>query len=407
VGQACILRRVKAAIASLVAVTALSAAAAAVAWAGGPTSRPPGAPNAGSAAAKVRLVRVGRFSRPTYLTAPKGDTERQFVVEQRGVIRVIRKGKKLGRPFLSLRKRVGCCGEAGMLSMAFAPDYARSRRFYVYYSDRSGTIEVDEFKRSAKSEDRAVPSSRRVVLRQRHTTRNHKGGQLQFGGDGMLYLGLGDGGPQKDPAQRGQKLSTLLGKILRIDPRHGRRYRVPRNNPFVGRKGARPEIWAYGVRNPWRFSFTRQGSFVLGDVGQGKVEELDYLVGHRGRPPRGGANFGWSIFEGRSRFRPGTAPGHVKPILQRRHRSGSGGPCGIIGGYVVRDRSLKGLVGRYVYGDFCDGGLRVVRLRKGRALGDRALGPKVTGTSSFGQDARGRLYVTSVLGPVYRLVRRR
>jgi glucose/arabinose dehydrogenase len=382
---------VKTAIASLAVLTALSAGAV--------------APE--RAAAKVGLKKVGRFSRPSYVTAPKGDTQRIFVVEQRGVIRVVKNGKKLRRPFLSIRKRVRCCGEAGMLSMAFAPDYARSRRFYVYYTARSGAVEVDEFKRSTKSRDRALPSSRRLVLTQPHPTNNHKGGQLQFGGDGMLYMGLGDGGPQKDPAKRGQKLSTKLGKILRIDPRHGKRYRVPRSNPFVGRKGVRPEIWAYGVRNPWRFSFTRQGSFVLGDVGQNKFEELDYLVGRRGHPPRGGANFGWSIFEGNSRFRPGSPAHYVKPILTRRHRGGAGGPCGIIGGYVITERSFGALRGRYVYGDFCDKRLRVVKLRKGRARGDRALGPRVPATSSFGQDARGRIYVTSVLGPVYRLVARR
>lgn len=357
--------------------------------------------SAHDAASPVRLVQLGRFSRPTYLTAPSGDRRRQFVVEGAGVVRVVRDGRRVPRPFLDIRRRVRCCGESGLLSMAFAPDYARSRRFYVYYTDRSGSIRVDEFRRSARDEELALPGTRRAVLRQPHRTENHKGGQLRFGSDGMLYVGLGDGGPAKDPHRRGQDLRTLLGKILRIDPRHGRRYRIPRSNPFAGRRGVRREIWAYGVRNPWRFSFTRQGSFVLGDVGQDRVEEIDYVSGRRGRPPRGGHNFGWSIFEGSRRFRPGRAPGHVPPVLEHPHRRG--GSCSIIGGHVVRDRELPSLRGSYVYGDFCDPRLRVVRLRGGRAAGDRLLGPRVDGTSSLGEDAQGRLYVMSVTGPVYRL----
>jgi glucose/arabinose dehydrogenase len=349
----------------------------------------------------VRLVRVGRFSRPTYVVSPPGDTRRQLVVEQRGVVRIVRDGSRLARPFLDLRRRVGCCGEAGLLSLAFAPDYARSRRFYVYYTTRSGSIAVDELRRSLRDPERAVAGSRRRVLRQRHRTANHKGGQLRFGADGMLYLGLGDGGPQGDPHRRGQDLGTLLGKILRIDPRARRGYRVPRSNPFVRRVGARPEIWAYGVRNPWRFAFTRRGALLLGDVGQNAVEELDYLPGRRGGQPRGGVNFGWSVFEGSRRFRPGDAPGHVPPVLERRH--GPGGPCGIIGGFPVRDRSLATLRGRYVYGDFCEPGLRTVAIRRGRAVGDRAVGVRVSAMSSFGEDAQGRVYVMSVTGPVWRL----
>ena len=361
----------------------------------------PAESSAQPSSADVRLVPVGRFSRPTYLTAPPGDRRRQFVVEGRGVIHVVRDGRRLGRPFLDIRRRVRCCGESGLLSMAFAPDYARSRRLYVYYTDRAGSIAVDEFRRSARSEDAALPSTRRTVLRQTHRTENHKGGQLRFGSDGMLYVGLGDGGPARDPRRRGQNLGTLLGKILRIDPRHGRRYRVPRSNPFLRRRGARGEIWAYGVRNPWRFSFTRAGSFVLADVGQDKVEEIDYVSGRRGRPPRGGYNFGWSIFEGRRRFRPGRAPGHVPPVLEHAHRPG--GLCSIIGGHVVRDPALPALRGSYVYGDFCEPRLRAVDLSGGRARSDRAVGPRVDGMSSFGEDAQGRIYVTSVLGPVYRL----
>ena len=358
-----------------------------------------------ASAAAVKLQRVGRFSRPTYLTSPPGDRRRQFVVEQRGVVRVLRDGRRLRRPFLDIRRRVSCCEESGLLSLAFAPGYARSRRFYVYYTDRSGAVVVEQYRRSAASEDRAVASSRRRVLRQEHRTRNHKGGQLQFGGDGMLYVGLGDGGPQRDPARRGQDLRTLLGKILRIDPRAGGGYSVPSSNPFARRRGVRREIWAYGVRNPWRFSFTRRGSLALGDLGQNAVEEVDYVLGRRGRPARGPLNFGWSVFEGRSRFRARARPRVTAAGDRAPPRRGAA--CGVIGGYVVRDRSLRGLVGRYVYGDFCDTRLRVATLRLGRARGDRALGPRVRGTSSFGEDAQRRVYVMSVTGPVYRLAQRR
>jgi hypothetical protein len=288
--------------------------------------------------------------------------------------------------------------------MAFAPDYATTHRFYVYYTDRHGDITVAEFRSSATTPDRASPATGRVVLRQRHDTFNHKGGSMQFGPDGLLYVGLGDGGPQKDPRRRGQNLHTRLGKILRIDPRRaGRRpYRVPRSNPFVRRRGARPEIWAYGVRNPWRFSFTPAGAFVLGDVGQDRFEEVDYVRSPgRGRPPRGGYNFGWSIFEGRSRFRPGRARGYVPPVLVHRHPR----LCSIIGGYVIRDRSLGALRGRYVYGDFCNPRMRVAKLRAGRITVDRPLGPRLSGLTSFGQDGRGRLWATSFSG-VYRLARR-
>ena len=361
-------------------------------------------PSSSAQSGSVGLELVGRFSRPTYVISPPGDARRQLVVEQRGVVRVIRDGVRVARPFLDLRQRVGCCGEAGLLSLAFAPDYARSRRLYVYYTTRSGSIAVDELTRSARDPELAVARSRRRVLRQRHRTDNHKGGQLRFGSDGMLYLGLGDGGPQMDPQRRGQDLRTRLGKILRIDPRVRRRYRVPRSNPFVRRPGARPEIWAYGVRNPWRFTFTRRGALLLGDVGQNEVEELDYLPGRRGRPPRGGANFGWSVFEGSRRFRAGDAPGHVAPILERRH--GRGGPCGIIGGVVVRDPALPSLRGRYLYGDFCEPGLRSVTVVRGRAVGDRPLGVSVRAMSSFGEDAQGRVYAMSVTGPVWRLAAR-
>ena len=204
------------------------------------------------AAPSVRLLLLGRFRAPTYVAAPPGDDRRRFVVERAGRIVVVRDGRRLPEPFLDLRGRVQTGGESGMLSMAFAPHYARSRRFYVYYTDNRGFIRVEEFQRAMGSEDRALPGSRRLVIRHPHFRFNHKGGQLQFGPDGMLYMGFGDGGGMGDPDRNAQNLGRLLGKLLRLDPRPGRRrgYRIPRGNPFAHRRGAREEVYAYGLRNP-------------------------------------------------------------------------------------------------------------------------------------------------------------
>jgi glucose/arabinose dehydrogenase len=301
------------------------------------------------AARGVRLKLLGRFNAPTYLTAPRGDRHRRFVVERAGTIRVIRNGKRLKTPFLNITSSVRTDGEAGLLSMAFAPDYSKSRLFYIYFVAKNGFLHIEEFKRSSKSADRAVKSSRRVVLVQPHHRFNHKGGQLQFGPDGMLYTGFGDGGGGGDPDRAAQNRGVLPGKLLRIDPRHhakGRGYRIPSDNPFAKRSGIRHEIYAYGLRNPFRFSFDRtKGSLVVGDVGQDAVEEVDFIKNTRGRgkTPRGGYNFGWSVFEGRSRYRSGSAPGAIGPVTQRTHDQGF---CSVIGGYVIRDRSL----GKRFYG---------------------------------------------------------
>jgi glucose/arabinose dehydrogenase len=352
------------------------------------------------AAAGVRLALLGRFAEPTYLTAPPGDTRRRFVVERAGRIRIVRRGRRLGRPFLDIADRVQTGGESGLLSMAFAPDYARSRRFYVYYTDNAGFIVVDQYRRRPGNPDRTQPGSRRTVIRIPHHEFNHKGGQVLFGPDGFLYLGPGDGGGGGDPDRNAQNLDRLLGKILRIDPLPNGGYRVPASNPFVGRKGAQGEVFAYGLRNPWRFSFDRRtGAFTVADVGQDEVEEVSYVR----RPGNGGINFGWSVFEGRRSYNGGSAPGHVPPIVERTHGQGW---CSISGGYVVRDRSLPRLRGKYVFGDLCDPKLRVASLRGGRSRGGRALGVRVSNLVSFGEDARGRVYAVSLDGPVYRLAPR-
>jgi len=364
------------------------------------------APGRAAAAPQVRLAKVGGFDAPTYLTSPRGDTRRRFVTERAGTIRVVRGRRKLPRPFLDIRSQVSTAGEGGLLSMAFDPGYARNRLYYVYYVDGSGALRVDRFRRAKASRERTERGSRRMVIRQPHPRSNHKGGQLQFGRDGMLYMGFGDGGGGGDPDGNAQNLGVRLGKLLRIDPRPGGGYGIPRDNPFVRRPGAAGEVFAYGLRNPYRFSFDRRtGDLTLGDVGQDEVEEVDFLrASGKARRPRGGVNFGWDVFEGRSPFEAGAAPGALAPVLQRTHAQGS---CSITGGYVIRDRSLGSLYGAYVYGDLCDSALRVARLRTGAARGDRALGPKLANLISFGEDARGHVHAMSLDGGVYRLVARR
>lgn len=359
-------------------------------------------PRAREAARGVRLTRIGAFDSPVYVTQPRGERRRLFVVEQGGRIRVVRGGRVLERPFLDITGRVQSGGEQGLLSMAFAPDYARSRRFYVYYTDRDGDTRVVEYRRGS-SPDRANPRSARQVLFQDQPESNHNGGLLLFGPDDLLYVGLGDGGGGGDQHGRignAQDLGTLLGKILRIDPRRtrGRPYRIPRDNPFVGRAGAKPAIYSYGLRNPWRFSFDRRtGDLSIGDVGQNAFEEIDFVRRGQGA----GANFGWRAWEGNSRYDDSlNAPNHVRPVLTYGRDRG----CSVTGGYVIRDRRLRAQRGRYVYGDFCEGRLLTARLRPGGASDRSSLGGlRVSSLSSFGEDSRGRIYVVSLAGPVYRL----
>jgi glucose/arabinose dehydrogenase len=362
------------------------------------------APAEPTARRPVRLLRLGRFDQPTYITAPRGDS-RRFVVEREGRIRVLKGGRVLGTPFLDISSRVTTGGESGLLSMAFARDYRTSHRFWVYYTDRQGFIQIDQFRASGGNPDSADPGSRQSVLRVPHHRSNHKGGQLQVGPDGMLYAGFGDGGAGGDPDENAQNLGRMLGKMIRIDPKPDGGYQVPPDNPFRNRSGALPEIYAYGLRNPYRFSFDRRtGNLTIGDVGQDEVEEIDFIRGRSGgRQPRGGYNFGWDTFEGRSRFESGSAPGHIRPVLQRTH---SQGYCSITGGYVIRDRSLgRGWTGNYVFGDYCDGTLRFSHLRRPSAR-SHPTSLKVSGLVSFGEDSRGRVYAVSLNGPIYRIGRR-
>lgn len=342
---------------------------------------------------------VGKFQSPIYVTAPDGDP-RLFVVERGG--RIVIDGQT--SPFLDITDRVVVQGEGGLLSMAFAPDYAQSGLFYVFFTNRSGAIRIYEFRRNPDNPNDALESSARRVMRITHPTyQNHYGGQLQFGPGGALFVSTGDGGGGDDPNGNAQDKGSLLGKILRINPRPdgGDPYGVPRSNPFVGRSG-RDEIFAYGLRNPYRFSFDRlTGDLTIGDVGQDRREEIDF----RRAGARPGANFGWDCFEGTLVNEGGRSclrgpSGHRKPVHEYRR---IGSYCSVIGGYVARDASLGSLQGDYVYGDFCNDTLRAVRLTGDGSSDDRAINVDVQQLVSFGEDGSGRLYAVSLEGQVYRL----
>jgi glucose/arabinose dehydrogenase len=354
---------------------------------------------AGAPALKKKSI--GRFKAPVHVSSAPG-VRALYVVEQGGRVRVVRK-RKLKRPFLDIRGKVLHSGEQGLLSIAFHPGFRRNRLAYLYYTNNKGNNVVAEV-RARRGGLRARRKTLRIVLVIRHPGQpNHNGGQLDFAPDGLLYIGTGDGGGAQDPDDSAQSRGSLLGKILRIDPRRSgsRRYTIPAGNPFVGKPG-RGEIYSLGLRNPYRFSFQRvrgKTRILIGDVGQSAFEEIDYeSLGFAN-----GANFGWNDFEGfrRTSFGDPPAPRQAKPILV--YGTYSRGRCAVIGGFVVRDRHLRRLRGRYVYGDYCSGELRSFRPRLKGARGDRSLGLRVPELSSFGEGRRGKLYATSLAGPVYRL----
>jgi glucose/arabinose dehydrogenase len=348
--------------------------------------------------AKVRLNALANFDRPTFVAAPEGAGDLAFVVEREGRIRMLEGERKQGT-FLDMRKWVGCCHvETGLFSVAFAPDYERTRRFYVYFTNRRDNIEIDEFKAKRGHPRKADRGSRRKLIEIRQTGPvNHNGGTVAFGPDGLLYAATGDGGRFDDPSSNGQRKGTLLGKLIRIDPRKGKRrpYRIPDSNPYAGSKGQN-EIYARGLRNPFRFAFDGN-RILIGDVGQSRREEVNVETVRGAR----GANFGWSVYEGTLRFRPGNIR-HTKPAHQYSH---SGSNCSITGGVVIRDERLpKALRGRYVYADYCSGFIRTFVPRLGGSRKDSSLGVGNHGQIvGFGQDARERVYVVQLNGQVSRI----
>jgi glucose/arabinose dehydrogenase len=360
---------------------------------------PPPAPITVSGSAV--LTRIGTFERPILATAPPGDP-RLFVVEQAGTIRIVRAdGTVAPRPFLDIRDRVQLRNEPGLLGLAFAPDYATSGLAYVFYNARSGSgdLVLAEYQRDSADPDILNPYLWRTVLTIVKPWENHNGGMIQFGPDGHLYISVGDGDsgvlyPQGFFAQRRDE---LLGDVLRIDPRRGDPYAVPADNPFVGVVGVRPEIWAYGLRNPWRFWIDHEtGAMFIGDAGNARREEVDLV-------PRGasGLNFGWPCFEGVLPFDTvETCDQPVAPLLEVVRENGV---CAIIGGPVSRDPRLPALEGRYLYGDHCLGKVTVVAVANGRVTASEDLGLLVPQITSFGVDDARRIYVMALDGPLYRL----
>jgi glucose/arabinose dehydrogenase len=345
---------------------------------------------------QVKLEKVGDFDQPDYVTEPPGSAD-LYVVERQGAVRIVRDGQVVSTPALDITDQVDSDGEEqGLLSIAFPPDFRTSRLVYAYYTGNDQDQHVVGY--TVGDDGSFDRSSERELLHMDDFASNHNGGLLLFGPDRQLYIGTGDGGIADDPERNGQNVDSLLGKILRIDPRpsDGRPYTVRSPGPLGA--GALPEICDYGLRNPWRFSFDRgTGSLLIGDVGQNTQEEIDYVPAERVC----GNNFGWSAFEGTDRLNlDQTAPNAVFPILTYSHDDG----CSVTGGYVVRDRSLPALFGRYVYGDFCAGDLRTFEPATPRARDDRPLGLNVPSLSSFGEDNEGHIYVVSLEGPVYRLV---
>jgi glucose/arabinose dehydrogenase len=339
-----------------------------------------------------RLIRIATLDEPVALAVRSGDPA-LYVAEKGGRVVAIRDGSVDPVPVLDLSSEVSHGAEQGLLGIAFSPD---GRFVYANYTDARGDTNLVE---AAMDDRTADPSSLRLVLRVPQPYSNHNGGNLVFGPDGYLYVGLGDGGSAGDPRGYAQSPSTLLGKMLRIDPRPsgGEAYGIPPDNPFVHRQDARPEIWAYGLRNPWRYSFDRAtGDLWIGDVGQFRWEEIDMQPAASG----GGENYGWNAREGAHPYGPTDAPpGTVDPVAEYDH---GGGGCGIIGGYVYRGEAIPGLVGAYVYSDLCLGRLEALRLRRGQVR-RIDLGLSVQAVSSFGEDADGELYVLSLAGGIYRL----
>jgi glucose/arabinose dehydrogenase len=344
----------------------------------------------------VEVIASG-LERPVYLNAPKQD-RRLFVVEQAGVIRIIADGQLLVTPFLDIRDRVGSGGERGLLSVAFHPDYTNNGFFYVNYTDRDGDTRVERYTVTAVPK-LADPTSAKLILTVDQPFGNHNGGLIAFGPDGMLYIGMGDGGSGGDPLRHGQNRNTLLGALLRIDVDGGDPYAVPPDNPFVGSPGARGEIWAYGLRNPWRFAFDREaGTLYIADVGQNRWEEVNVVS-----DAAGGLNYGWNIMEGAHCFAtdPCDNSGLVLPAIEYGHADG----CSVIGGYVYRGTSIPAIRGHYLYADFCAGFLRSFRFADGIVADKRQWNVGDLGqVTSFGEDSQGAIYILSNNGRVYRLI---
>ncbi|HEX9893587.1 MAG TPA: PQQ-dependent sugar dehydrogenase [Gemmatimonadales bacterium] len=351
---------------------------------------------------QLQVVATG-LQFPLLLTAPLTDLTRLFVVEKRGVIRIIRNGQLLPTPFLDIRQKVSTGSEQGLLGLTFHPSYSTNGVFVINYTDTQGDTRIASLKVSANP-DIADPASEEVFLFVDQPFDNHNGGHVTFGPFGFLFIGLGDGGSAGDPGNRAQDLTTTLGKLLRYQVDDAGRVTIPTGNPLVGNPGVLWGIWSWGLRNPWRFSFDRLTSdLYVADVGQNQIEEVNVVKGTDGFGRA--INFGWRIMEGTRCFNPSSgceAGGLRLPVLEYTHAEG----CSVTGGHVYRGQAIAGIVGHYFYSDFCSGWIRSFRYQDG-AANDRREWPELnTGenVSSFGEDAAGELYFMTSAGRVYKLV---
>ena len=359
----------------------------------------------GSAALSLTLTQVAAdLDYPTWLTAPPGE-RRLFVTERPGRVRIVENGVTRDQPYLDIGARVFTEGEGGLLSLVFDPQFARNGYFYVYYTDLQRNIVVERFSAGA-TPTAANQTSGLVILRIPHPTyQNHFGGQLAFGPDGYLYLGTGDGGGGGDPQGNARNLSSLLGKLLRIDVANAtaaQPYAIPAGNPYRDTAGRRPEIWAFGLRNPWRFSFDG-GQLYLSDVGQDLREEVNIAA-----TGQAGLDYGWNILEGTLCYAAATCDraGLTPPVFEYEHGANDVNGCSITGGFVYRGRALPELAGRYFYSDFCGGYLKSF-LATGNGIVEQRdweiadIGRVV----SFGQDAEGELYLLTSGGAIHKIGR--
>lgn len=341
------------------------------------------------------------FAFPLYLTAPAGDA-RLFVVEKGGLVRIVKDGAILGTPFLEVSALVSNGGEQGLLGLAFDPQYAANGRFFVSYTNRAGDNVLASYQVSSDA-DRADAASAVIRLTVEQPYDNHNGGHIAFGPDGYLYMGIGDGGSGGDPDGHGQSRNDLLGSLLRLDVSGATGYSVPAGNPFVGTAGARGELWDWGLRNPWRFSFDRStGDLYIGDVGQSEREEVDVSAAAAGGGK--GLNYGWNIMEGTRCYNAGSCDmtGLTLPVLDYTHSDG----CSVTGGFVYRGAAIPALAGTYLYSDYCGGWVRSFRYSGGMATETGTWDALAPGGNvpSFGEDGAGELYVLSSSGGVYRIV---
>ncbi|MFD5974327.1 PQQ-dependent sugar dehydrogenase [Streptomyces bacillaris] len=338
---------------------------------------------------QVVLTEVARAQGPSVGAA--GPDGRVWIAERAGTVRILGDGG-LSDPVLDISAETTTDGERGLLGVAFAPEFTH---FYISYTDLEGASTIDEF---AVEDGELRPDTRRTVLTQEQPYANHNGGDIKFGPDGYLYIAFGDGGSGGDPHGNGQNLDTLLGKLLRIDPRGGEPYAVPADNPFVADENARDEIWSYGLRNPWRFSFDAgTGDLLIGDVGQSEWEEIDWAPADS----KGGENYGWSSMEGNHPFRGGTEPANHVPPVHEYDRTGLG--CSVTGGFVYRGEAIADLAGSYVYSDYCDGTLRTLKIENGEVTAEGDLGVQGGEVISFVEAGDGELYVLSIGGQIHRL----